>query len=44
LQLINDIPKKLHAKKEKLMKRFSEIGTFQEKLTLTDDRQVAQQS
>jgi hypothetical protein len=34
--LINDVPTKLHAKKEKkLLKRFSEIGTFKEKLTLT---------
>jgi hypothetical protein len=35
--LINDVPTKLHAKKEKkLLKRFSEIGTFKEKLTPTD--------
>jgi hypothetical protein len=35
--LINDVPTKFHAKKEKkLLKRFSEIGTFKEKLTPTD--------
>jgi hypothetical protein len=35
--LIYDVPTKLHAKKEKkLLKRFSEIGTFKKKLTPTD--------
>jgi hypothetical protein len=37
--LINDVPKKLHAKKEKkLPKRFSEIDIFKEKFTPTDGR------
>jgi hypothetical protein len=37
--LFNDVPSKLHVKKEKkLLKRFSEIGTFKEKLTPTDGR------
>jgi hypothetical protein len=39
--LINSIPKKLHAKKDKkLLKRFSEIGTFKEKLMPMDGRQT----
>jgi hypothetical protein len=37
--LINDVPTKLQAKKEKkLLKRFSEIGTVKEKLTPTAGR------
>ncbi len=51
-QLINDIPQKHQAKKEKkLLKCFSEIGTIKEKVTMTDMSsleklrcQVAQQS
>jgi hypothetical protein len=35
--LINGIPKKRHAKKEKVTEAFLEIGTFKEKLTPTDD-------